>query len=378
MKNMKKLSTVMLAGLVSFSSATILPFLNSSPAYALEEDEHGDESSVKMTLAERLKNGIVTSSVQERILANTISAPGEVKANLYTSSEITSRISAQVIGRHVKMGDSVLAGQVLVTLSSVEMAEAQGDLILSQLEWERAQKLGKDVISEQKYLEARVKAQQARARVISFGMTESQVNMILKKNDASVTSGVFDLFTQQDGTIIQDDFIMGQFVEAGQPLMRIIDEDRIWVEAQLPPHKASAIKFGTTAWIIKDQTQLEGKVVQSYHSVDEESRTMAIRAEFDNSSDSFHSGEFVNISIKTGAGSSTLAVPNEAITILEGKNVVFHLDGEKFEPTEIEAGQSMGGWTEILSGIEVGSEIVTEQVFYVKSLILKSKIGDHD
>lgn len=374
---MKNTQIRIFAVLVSLTAFTIQPVTNISTAYAQEhDDEHGEENVVELSAKERDENGIVISSVEERMLANTVSAPGEVTANHYRSSQITSRISAQITGRHVKMGDLVKSGQVLVTLSSVGMAEAQGDLILAHQNWMRSKNLGKEIVSEQKYIEAQVNAQQARAKVLAYGMTEPEVNMLLKSSKASAASGTYNLYAQQNGTVTQDNFIMGQFVEAGQPIMNIINEENVWVEAQLSPAKAAAIDFGADAWIVKDATQVSGKVVQVHHTVDEESRTIAVRAEFDNSSDKFHSGEFVNITVQAGTSSPSIAVPTEAITLLEGANVVFMLEGEELHPVKVEIGRKLGAWTEILSGIHAGDEIVTKQAFFVKSLILKSKMGE--
>ena len=57
--------------------------------------------------------------------------PGEVVINAYRSARVTTRITAQVVARHVTLGNHVEPGQPLVTLSSVEMAEAQGMLIVA-------------------------------------------------------------------------------------------------------------------------------------------------------------------------------------------------------------------------------------------------------
>lgn len=378
MKKIYNIKLVILLGLVTAISSNIVPYTNFSVAFAQEEEGEKEITFVRMSEDERSENGIILSSVEEQVLTEVIHAPGEVRENSYTSSQITSRISAQVIERHVKLGDRVKAGKRLVTLSSVEMAEAQGNLRLTQREWQRVQNLGSNVVSEQRFLETKVKAQQAMARVMAFGLTEAQAQEIIESDDASLASGLFDLYSMMSGTILQDDFVVGQFVEAGELLMKTANEESIWVEAQLPPNKASGIEVGAIADIIGDQAQTQGKVIQVHHIVDEESRTMSVRAEFDNNLDNFHSGEFVNIAIQTGESSKALAVSQDSLTILYGEEVVFKLEGEELHPVAVQTGRSLGGWTEILSGIRQGDQIVSSQIFLIKSLILKSKIGDDD
>lgn len=373
MKNRNKIALLMLIGLTFALTTNMTPLTSYNSAQA---QEHEEETEVKLTAAQRAKEGIVISKVQIRSLSDTVNAPGEITANLYASSQITSRISAQVIARHVKMGDNVEAGQELVTLSSVDMAEAQGNLRLTQLEWQRIEQLGSDIVSARRYLEAKVQAQQAMAKVLAFGLTMSQAEEIIVSDDAALASGQYSLYSQQSGTIIEDDFVIGQFVDAGQPLLKISNEKTLWVEAQLAPDKAAGIERGVNALITRGHTQINGTVVQVHHIVNEESRTIAVRAEFDNSSDLFHAGEFVNILLQEINSSPTLAVPDEAITLLEGNEVVFKLLGDEFQPIIVETGRTIGGWTEIVSGIQASDEIVTENLFFIKSLILKSKIGD--
>ncbi len=384
MKNSMKIALMLVASPVAIEAglSSVLPAIYAVHAYTQDEHreeengEHSEENVVKMTAEERLKAGVVLDVVRSRALVQTISAPGEVTANQYATIQVTPRISAQVIARHVRMGDTVNEGQSLVTLSSVEMAEAQGDLILAEKEWHRTQRLGRDIVSEQRYLEAQVGAQQAIATVLAYGMTETQLAKLLSDDNAAAATGKFDLVAAQSGTVISDDFVVGQFVEPGHLLFAVSDEEHIWVEAQLPPDIAAGIEPGTKAWVIEDSKRLAAAVVQVHHIVDEKTRTLAVRIQMDNTADIMHAGEFVDVAIQTGESPPVIAVPNNAIVLLDGKQVVFKREGDELHPTSLDTGISKGGWTEVRAGLAIGDEIVVEQAFLIKSLILKSSIGD--
>jgi len=359
----------------------LLPQYNAALAY--QQDEHGDEHAgeegeeeiVKMTDAELREAGVVTARVTARPLAETISAPGEVTVNQYATTQVTPRIEAQIIIRHARMGDVVGKGQPLVTLSSVDMAEAQADLILADQEWQRVQKLGRDIVSEQRFLEAKVAAQQAKAKVLAYGMSEPQVQNLLA-NDVSAATGEFDLLANQDGTVIYDAFVVGQIIEPGDLLLEVSDESRIWVEAQLSPEKAAVIERGAQAWVTKDGISMTGTVVQVHHRVDEATRTLSVRIEVNNRQDSLHAGQFTDVEIQTGETDLVVAVPNEAIVLLDGQQVVFKREGDELHPRPLGTGVSKGGWTEVKAGLFSGDEIVVENAFLIKSLILKSKMGE--
>jgi len=352
----------------------------SQPVYAAEQEEkseeHGEENSVKMGDREMAASGIVTALVAKQKLVETINAPGEVTLNQYATSQVTPRISAQVVTRHVRMGDMVRKGQPIVTLTSVEMAEAQGELILTENEWKRTSKLGRDVVSEQRFIEAQVAAQQARAKVLAYGMTESGLAKLSNKGNASTAIGEFDLVAPQNGTIISDDFLVGQFIEPGNLLFEVSDERKIWVEAKLSPDATSNIKIGSLAWVSEDGNQTAGQVVQVYHQVDEVSRTLSVRVQVNNEADIFHPGEFVDVAISSGESVPMIAIPNEAVALMDGKQVVFKVEGDELHPTPIIVGPAIGEWTPVLSGVSQGDKIVVKNAFLIKSLILKSKMGE--
>ncbi len=139
-----------------------------------EKPEGQEAGKIELTTAEQRAAGIVIGRVAPRALSETVRVPGNVVINMYRSARVTPRITAQVVARHATLGESVKAGQPLVTLSGVAMAEAQGELIVANREWERSRSLGRQSVSERRYTEAQVARQLALAKVLAYGMTEAQ------------------------------------------------------------------------------------------------------------------------------------------------------------------------------------------------------------
>jgi cobalt-zinc-cadmium efflux system membrane fusion protein len=72
-----------------------------------------------------------------------------------------------------------------------------------------------------------------------------------------------------------------------------------------------------------------------------------------------------------------LAIPSEAITLIKGVPTVFLIEeGHEFHPQSVETGVSSGGWTEIHGGLIEGDELAITGVFHIKSLLLKSSLGE--
>jgi cobalt-zinc-cadmium efflux system membrane fusion protein len=342
----------------------------------IEEAHEGDV--VEMTLEERRAAGIETLHIRRQALAEEVLAPGEAAINAYRSSKVTSRISAQVVARHARLGDEVARGDPLLTLSSVALAEAQGELLVTDRDWRRVESLGREVVSGRRYTEAQVAYQQAYARVRAFGMTEKQIEALLNPDGAARATGRFKILSPQAGTVLSDGFIVGEMIEPGRVLMDISDESSLWVEARLSPEDAAQVHIGDAARVkTGDGEWFKGNVVQVHHLLDEETRTRSVRIEVANQEDQLHPGEFVDVAIKVGGeGKLTIAVPEKAILLFEGKLAVFRVEGDDIHPVSIETGETRGGWTEIASGLAEGDEVAVSGVFLLKSLILKAEIGE--
>jgi len=342
-----------------------------------EAGGHEEEGALKMTAAEREAQGIRTARVEPRALAGTVTAPGEVRMNAYASAQVTPRISAQVVARHARLGEQVAKDQPLMTLSSVAMAEAQGALIEADREWQRVRKLGREVVSEQRYVAAQVARQRAYATVRAYGMSDAHVERLLADGDGSRATGAFDLLSPQAGTVIRDDFVAGEVVEPGRVLFEVSDESRLWVEARLSPEQAGGVRVSTLARVSRDGKQwLDGKVVQLHHRLDEGTRTQGVRIEVANLGDALHPGEYVDVSIQTAATQARIAVPKDAVLLMQGAPTVFKLEGDELHPQPVETGMTRGGFTEIKAGLASGDEIVTQGAFLLKSLTLKSQMGE--
>jgi cobalt-zinc-cadmium efflux system membrane fusion protein len=332
-----------------------------------------------MDAQRRLALGIEIASAVRRSLPVEVTAPGEVEVNLYHTAQVTPRITAQVVARHVKMGQTVKKGEPLVTLSSVAMAEAQGELLVAGREWSRVQKLGRQVVSDTRFVEAQVKRQQAYAKALAYGMTPDQVERLLSQGDASKATGEFALLAPQDGLVHDDDFAIGELIEPGRVLVRLTDESTLWVEAKLDPAFAETVQIGNPARVsIGGGRAFEGRVIQFHHHLDEASRTLVVRIEVQNPDEGLHPGQFVDVAIDTGKSQPVLAVPREAVLLLQGGSAVFKLKGDDFQPQAVQTGVTRGGYTEITAGLSEGEQVAVKGAFTLKSLALKSQIGDAD
>lgn len=336
------------------------------------------EVSVQLAPEQREMLRIVSEPLQPRDIVIEFRVPGEIQLNTYATTMVSPRVAAQVVERHARLGDNIAKGEVLVTLSSVEMAQAQGDLLVAGYEWRRVKKLGRDVVSEQRYTEARVTRGQARARVRAYGMTEDEIKILLDSSNAELANGEFRLLAPQDGTVIRDDFILGELVDPGRILFEISDESVLWVEARLTPDEAARVEVNARATMVIDDRLVEGRVTQVHHALDEDTRTLAVRIEVPNPDDRLHPGLFVEAIIEGMTSEQVLAVPNDAVLrSADGDWQVFveHEPGN-YAPHEVVVVRTTSEVT-VIDGVEPGARIVTRGAFFLQSELAKSGFEIH-
>jgi cobalt-zinc-cadmium efflux system membrane fusion protein len=333
------------------------------------EESHEDEEASPLTMsAEQLEAaGVRFETLAPMARGEELRAPGEVLENAYGTTLITPSIPGLVVKRHARLGDEVKAGTLLVTLSSVEVAQAQGELQLAEQEWKRVSALGEEAVSGRRYSEARIAVEQARAKARAYGI------------GGNGGGGQFSLSAPHDGRITEDAFTVGERVEPGHTLFRLVDESIVWVDAKLTPETARRVQVGTEATIVVEGARLPGRVTQQAHRTAEATRNAIVRIEVANIGDRLHSGDYVDALLKVGGdGEMQLAVPTGALVQLEGETVVFRRTSDGVEPVEVQVGAVVGGFTVVGAGLSPGDSVAIEGAFTLKSRQLKSQIGEDE
>jgi cobalt-zinc-cadmium efflux system membrane fusion protein len=177
--------------------------------------------------------------------------------------------------------------------------------------------------------------------------------------------------------VIRDDFVVGELIEPGREIFEIADESVLWVQAEVSSTDASRLMASGGARVSRDGTRwIDGAVVQVQHRLDETTRTQGVRIEVDNRDEALHPGDYVDVVLETAGATPQLAVPNDAVVLMDGLPTVFEVEGDTVVARTVEAGASVSGWTAIVAGLATDDEVVTQGAFLIKSLLLKSRMGE--
>lgn len=341
-------------------------------------DAHAAEADPLALDAATIRDiGIVVDTLAPRRLVDELKAPGEVRADAYSTVLVAPRVEAQVLVRKARLGDVVKAGQPMVVLSSVQVAQTQGELIVAEQDWRRIAALGPQAVSARRYNEAKVQRDQARAKLRAYGLGEAQIGALLRKGSAAA-DGSFALLAPTAGRVSTDEFLLGERVEPGRALFTLVEEDTVWVVAQLAPAEAERVRPEDGVRILAHGEVIPGKVIGRSHQTDERTRTVPVRIAVSNHKDLLHPGELVEVRLALGGSASTLALPAEAIVLLQNQPTVFLArDHGRFEPVAVQTGETRDGWTVLLQGPKAGDRYVRKGAFALKARLLRSQLGEH-
>ena len=365
---------------------------NEKPDAHAGHDGHEEGGAIKLTPAQIKQAGIESKMIKYLPEAQVINAPGSVDFNAYTLADITTLVDGAIHARHVRLGDKVKKGQKLVTLISSALAQSEANYLRAKaehrktkLELQRVERLAKEKIVSQARLQQVINIHQAahanlaaaRAGLASYGLSGKRIDALMDSGQY----GKLTLYAPSSGTIVADDFRMGQHIAAGTRLMQIVDESTVWVEVKLSQSQMGGISIGRLAVVsTKDNKgHYKARVINVYHQLDRTTRTVGVRLEVEDPEDALHPGMFVSADIETGSGEVSLLLPEGAIQ-RQDKELIIFVEEEpgNFERREVRVGRSNMGLVPILEGLKEGESVVVKGAFVLASELAKSGFEAHN
>ncbi len=153
---------------------------------------------------------------------------------------------------------------------------------------------------------------------------------------------------------------------------RIADLSKIWVMVTLYEYQLPFVEAGQRAVMTLPYIpgrEFEGNVIYVYTYLDEKTRQLNVRLEFDNPNGLLKPGMYANVELRGVLAAERTLAPRSAILDTGERQVAFVSLGEgRFEPRLVRLGVEMsGGMVEILDGLNPGEMIVTSGQFLLDS-----------
>ena len=406
---------------------------------ALAAHEHANEEEAENEITylkeQQWRVGLTTAQVQERKLVERLVVPGRVIAPPGAGAVVSSPVAGTVSppdDRFVQIGQFVEIGQVLAVVDPAIAGSDAVELVANQAQ---LQSLDADLVIKQLDLETQIqKAELAVARTKEIfdrksGLAGQGVvpgkDLLLAKHELAVAerqlSGLAELrhpyanarhklatvlsgmkasgdVGQQPGdlrvtlrspiagTAVEISTTSGELARENQLLFRILNLDRLWIEADVSEYdlakvqQAPGASYRLAAYPDKTVSIIEngGRLVDIGAEIDVDTRTVPIRYEVTNRDRLLRVGMFAELLLETQRSQNALSVPAIAVLDEAGETVVYvQSSGEAFERRHVQIGIRDADFVEIIQGLSAGERVATKGAYSVKLATLSKQTIGH-
>lgn len=307
------------------------------------------------------ENAMALANIQTSIVGNSksenngIKLSGKIVENEEANSVQVSYFSGRIERLNVSFtGEEVRKGQLLATIYSPELFAAQQELITASSLKKSQPKLYKAV----------------RNKLKLWKISENQINQIEASGKVKEN---FPVYATVSGTVSEKLVEQGEYIKQGQPLLKIANLSTVWANFDVYENqidlfkKGQEINISTNAYLNKE---FKAKVDFIDPVLDTRTRTVKLRAVLKNTDDVFKPGMFVEgfITGTSAVKEQTVYIPSSSILWTGKRSVVYVKSSPEtpiFEMREITLGNQVGENYEVLDGINIGDEIVTNGTFTV-------------
>jgi cobalt-zinc-cadmium efflux system membrane fusion protein len=314
-------------------------------------------------------------------------AVGSIDFNEDLAAQIFPPYQGRIVQLHAKVGDNVTRGQVLFTIESPDLIQADSILIaaagvldLTTHALERAKQLyevqgmaQKDLqqaTSDQQTAEGAFKA--ARDAVAVFGKSPAQIDRMVKTR---TIDPYLVVPSPLSGRITARSAAPGDFVQPGTvpAPYSVADISRIWMNASVTESDMPLVRKGQriqVAVMAFPGRVFAGEVSTVGAMVDPQLHRGLVRAEIDDPEHELLPGMFASFVIVTGEPQSAAAVPLDGV-VREGDGTMtvwVTTDHHHFTRRPVKIGLQHAGYDQILDGVRPGEQVVTKGAIFLDNL----------
>ena len=275
-------------------------------------------------------------------------AVGTVTAR--TASTVSSKLMGVIQAVHVREGDLVKKGDLLVTIDqrqvTAHLAKAQARAEVAAKEYKRFQQLLEtQSASQQEFERAEAQYRQAQAAVAAA---------MVSTKDAQVRA-------PYDGRVVAKMVNSGDLASPGTPFLSLEQEGLYCTDLVLPERHIQSVQVGITVKVVvpaMNNREFDGEVGRIVPMADARSRSFQVKVSMPEGPD-YKSGMFARVSIPVG-GTGMILIPKSAIVAqgqLNGLFVVDHTRMARFRLVRI--GKKVGQQVEVVSGLTDGQRYVS-------------------
>jgi cobalt-zinc-cadmium efflux system membrane fusion protein len=321
-------------------------------------------------------------SVEKTKLPRLLRLTGNVTYNAFQTTPVFSAIGGPVHQILVAPGETVHAGQPLLTVNSPDYSAARSAYIKARDSFFLAEKIYKraedlyahGAIAESDLQQAESGRTQAQAdmqasedALRALGLNDPEA---VVKNPPKMTSQI-PVIAPVGGEVVERLVGPGQLLQGGATqVFTISDMSTVWVLVNVYQSDMSYVHPGDSVDITTDSypDTFHGKISYIAPALDPTTRTLQARIVTSNPAKKLKKDMYVTGSVQAGAIRDALTVPDAAVLHdTENQAFVYVQSGSnQFARRVIKAGDNLGGRTQVTDGLKEGERVVGDGALFLQ------------
>jgi cobalt-zinc-cadmium efflux system membrane fusion protein len=351
-----------------------------------------DQQSVD--LSEKQASALKIGPVASRDFTLYKTAVGTIDFNEDFLVQVFSQYPGKIIKANYNIGDDVKAGDILFTIDSPDLLQAESTLLAAAgvLELQKrtlarvttllkaggsAQKDVDQSTSDEQTAEGNFKA--ARDAVRIFGKTDAEIDQVVSQRKVDSTLLVPSPIT---GRVVARSAAPGFLTQPGNAPApySVADLSTMWMLANVIEADAPAYKLGQEVEVrvpAYPDNVFKGHVTTVGQMIDPNSHRQLVRSEIEDPQHLLRSGMFASFVIRVGDPKSSLAVPANGVVREGDGTMTVWVTGDRrhFVKRTVNIGLQQDDWVQVLDGLQPGETVVTDGAVFLSNVLLLGTSG---
>lgn len=362
-----------------------------------KQDEQQHNKRLVLTEAQEKNAKIQTAPLSMMDIELQITIPAQFKARNQSIERIYSPIDGKITNVFVEPGTVLKIGQPIVQIKSDEISQIQLEFLekildidantnelraqynLSLQNYNREKTLYNEKISSRAdYEAANAQLRKDKANLDALNIKRNSLINVYRQRLA-VYGGSIDnvLKTRQiypyvtikatkNGVLLERKVNPGEIVEKNRELFNLADLKTIWLVGYAFEKDSPYLHLGeAVTGTIEERNGASINGVLSYVSpiLDSTTKTLEVRADIPNKDFKIKPNMYAEMFVNTGVA-HVLAIPTDAVEKFGDYNFAYvKIAPHTYEERKVETGKKNDQYTEVISGVKAGEEVVTRGSF---------------
>jgi len=325
------------------------------------------------------------------------------KSDIFTENKVSGQVissaessvyfngSAKCTSVSVKTGSTIKKGAVVAKFDPKTYTEVSGDAYSSTsdqlLVLNMQVDMAKDAYDAARALKAvgaasDVEIQSAEIQYLGAKMQRDQLLASLElalANSGSSANSVNEnaeyidtekgiVYAPQDGTVISVSAQAGEYLNESFPIIVISGEEKLKISTYVSEAVVTKLSVGASALVnvTSAGASFNGSIASIDQSANSQTRLYTVTVSVPEDQTGLLNGMFADVTFYSDASYGSVTVPSEAVLNSNGTEYVFIIENGTAKYVDVETGIVSNGYTEIVSGLKGGEELVTVGQSYLK------------